>query len=202
MVTSEIELPTLIDGNGLKRPARICQGCGEVIPKPPKQSWTQYSEKKWHKECMGKHQRAIQFARSADYSEDRELPLNNYVITNTNNGRDLADFHIGVMREVKAHEAKEDADGNKEGEVCPKCNAKYFGYYYKGLQVTADMANKAIEYLTMNGWGRYGQRAAPDDKPKRSLGEISLRFRFLVKKLFKDSANVEAVYAILDKEGL
>jgi len=155
-----------------------CKRCGDAIPKRRQASWAQYKAIKYCKECgkAGMRHKPLE-------SDVGELPISDFIGSSTQNGRLMANYYIGLLKAVDAN-----TNGGK-----PK---------YRGVEIANDMVKAASDWLTVNWIGRAGQRKAPDDKPKRSEGELKTRLRFLVKKLFKDSANVEAVYAILDKEGL
>ena len=68
--------------------------------------------------------------------------------------------------------------------------------------ITTDLASKAADWLTMNTFGRYGQRKAPDEKPKRTLDELRHRLKFLIKKVVKDKDVSEKIIVLLEGEGL
>ena len=111
------------------------------------------------------------------------LSLPNYIKRKTNQGKILTNFYIGVLKTVE--------DNNTDDVPT-----------YKGMKVTPELSNKAVDWLGKNGWGTPSQRKPEDDKPKRTLDELKHRFRFLVKKVFKKEENIKKIYAILDDEGL
>ena len=113
----------------------------------------------------------------------KETNLSDYILKSTSNGKLMADLYLNVLKTIKS---------NKQGEKMS----------YNGVPVTVELAKSANEWLIANSLGKPSARKQPDEKPKRSEGELKSRLRFLIKKLFKDSENVDAVYAILDREGL
>jgi len=127
-------------------------------------------------------QKGNQYGRNSKKIK-KETNLSDYILKSTSNGKLMADLYLNVLKTIKS---------NKQGEKMS----------YNGVPVTVELAKSANEWLVANSLGKPSARKQPDEKPKRSEGELKSRLRFLIKKLFKDSENVDAVYAILDREGL
>lgn len=177
-----------------------CLCCEKPIKKKAVESWKVYSNRKYcDKICLSRHREQEKFndSQAIQMDDGKELPIGKYLERKTVNGRLQADIYLGIAEAVQSH-----PDSDDKVLRCSKCNSVYFGYYYKGLLITTDLASKAIEWLTMNTFGRAGQRKAPDEKPKRTLQELQSRLRFLIKKLVKDKVVANKIIVLLEGEGL
>lgn len=181
-------------------PIRFCITCKKPIVKKGTVSAKAYSTRKYcDRECLAIYEKSqrVDKVETKRLSDGRILPIGKYLEDETGNGKLQANFWIGVMKKVDTHVEKKDED-----QYCAKCKSKTYDYYYKGLLVTAELAKSAADWLTMNTFGRYGQRKAPDEKPKRTLQELQSRLRFLIKKLVKDKVVAEKIIVLLEGEGL
>ncbi len=77
--------------------------------------------------------------------------LSDYIFRNTNNGKLMADFYIGVLKTIKT---------NKEGKQMS----------YNGIPITVELAKSANEWLTNNCFGKPSAR----NKPKEEGPEMSV----------------------------
>jgi len=181
----------------LKHAEVYCEYCKKPIIKKKTQSWPEYLARKYcDRECLARDQAKLQSenAKIKMLPDGTIMPIGKYLESRTDNGRLQADFYLGIMEKVREHEAVKDS-----AKLCMKCQNIYYGYYYKGLLITTDLASKAADWLTMNTFGRYGQRKAPDEKPKRTLEELRHRSKFLVKKIYPK--NCDAILALMEAEG-
>ncbi len=79
--------------------------------------------------------------------------LSDYIFRNTNNGKLMADFYIGVLKTIKT---------NKEGKQMS----------YNGIPITVELAKSANEWLTNNCFGKPSARDKPkDEEPEMSVEE-------------------------------
>ncbi len=118
---------------------------------------------------------------------DKEsLSLPNYIKRKTKDGKVLTDFYTGILKEVE--------DSNEDNPPM-----------YKGMRITAELATKAVDWLSKNGWGTPSQRKPPDEKPKRTQAELLERMRYLIRKQAKragfDDVKAERVIEALIEIG-
>ena len=107
------------------------------------------------------------------------LSLPSYIKRKTNQGKILTNFYIGVLKTVE--------DNNTDDVPT-----------YKGMKVTPELSNRAVDWLGKNGWGTPSQRKPEDDKPKRTLEELRHRARFLIKKIYPK--NAEKILELMESE--
>lgn len=201
MATALLEAPDAVD----KHIEVYCQSdsCKKPIKKKKNQSWAYYATRKYcDRICLGREQSRIQSekVKVKQLPDGTIMPIGKYLEARTENGKLQADFYVGIMKEVSSHKIVPDSQDSVK--LCVKCQNIYYGYYYKGLLITTDLASKAADWLTMNTFGRYGQRKAPDEKPKRTVDELKHRLRFLIKKLVKSKDVAGKIIVLLEGEGL
>ncbi len=155
-----------------------CKRCGDAIPKRQMASWKQYKAKKYCAECIKPGIRNLPLE-----NELGELPIGDFIGSNTQNGRLMANYYIGILKSV---------DENKAGSKP----------VYRGVEIGTEMVKAAADWLTLNWIGRAGQRKPPDEKPKRTVDELRSRLRFLIKKLVKDVVVADQIIALLEGQGL
>jgi len=111
------------------------------------------------------------------------LSLPKYIKKKTKDGKVLTDFHTGILKAV------DDSDEDNPP-------------VYKGMRVSAELATKAVDWLSRNAYGTPSQRKPEDEKPKRTEAELKYRLKFLIKKLVKDEDDSRQIVALLEKSGL
>ncbi len=85
--------------------------------------------------------------------DKNKASLSDYIFRNTNNGKLMADFYIGVLKTIKT---------NKEGKQMS----------YNGIPITVELAKSANEWLTNNCFGKPSARDKPkDEEPEMSVEE-------------------------------
>ncbi len=94
----------------------------------------------------------------------KKLSLSDYIKKKTNDGKMLTDLYTGVLKAV------EDSDA----ESMPM---------YKGMKVTVELSNKAVDWLGKNGWGTPSQRKDDVKEPELSREEIEARIKALNEKM-------------------
>jgi len=92
------------------------------------------------------------------------LSLSNYIKKKTNEGKILTRANIAIVKAV---------DDNNEDTVPT----------YKGITITGEMYNKALEWLTKNGWGTPSQRTPEPEVDNRSVDEKLKEMEYILKEL-------------------
>lgn len=113
----------------------------------------------------------------------QELDLGDYIRRRTQEGKMLTRANLAIVETV---------DNNPSDRIPT----------YRGITITGEMYNKALDWLTKNGWGNPSQRKASDDKIKRTEGELVERLRFLVKKVVRKESVAEKILVLLGEAGL
>lgn len=155
-----------------------CKRCGDDIPKSNTRSWKEYKKRVYCSECGKAGVRNTPLT-----NELGELPIGDFIGSNTQNGRLMANYYIGLLKAV---------NDNKNSSKP----------MYRGVEIANDMVKAAADWLTVNWIGRAGQRKAPDDKIKRSEAELVERLRFLVKKVVKDEDRAGKILVLLGEAGM
>ncbi len=157
---------------------RRCKRCGDAIPKDYNRSWKEYKKKVYCRGCLKRGIRNKPLANNIG-----ELPIGDFIGTNTQNGRLMANYYIGILKAV---------DDNKNGSKP----------VYRGVEIANDMVKSAADWLTVNWIGRAGQRKPPDERVKRTDAELAERLKFLVPKVVRDEVIAGKILVLLEEAGL
>ncbi len=92
------------------------------------------------------------------------LSLPSYIRKKTNDGKTLTDFHTGILKAVEG--------SNEENPPI-----------YKGMQITAELSTKAVDWLSKNGWGTPSQRIPEPEKDERTDEQLLAELKYNLKEL-------------------
>ncbi len=93
-----------------------------------------------------------------------KLSLSKYIKKKTNEGKILTNFYMGILKAV------EDSDTDNVP-------------MYKGMKVAAELSNKAVDWLSKNGWGTPSQRIPEPEVDNRSDDEKLHELEYVLKEL-------------------
>jgi len=92
------------------------------------------------------------------------LSLTEYIKKKTNDGKALTNFYTGILKAVE----------NSDTDNAPM---------YKGMKITAELSNKAVDWLGKNGWGNPSQRQPEPDQDNRTYDEKFKALEYNMKEL-------------------
>ena len=90
----------------------------------------------------------------ASKKDKKKASISDYILKKTNNGKLMADFYIGVLKEI---------NNNTEGKKM----------VYNGVPITVELAKSANDWLTNNCFGKPSARDKPAiEEPVYTYEEI------------------------------
>jgi hypothetical protein len=136
----------------VRKALKPCERCGNSIPKPVRLTWRLYHKRRFCSiDCSRGNRKGWK-----NIVVDNKKSLSVYIGENTQDGRLMADFYIGILRAIDERLLE-----------------------YKGYKITPDMVKAAAEWLTYNYLGKPGQRKEEVVDPELTREEALAQLRGL-----------------------
>lgn len=157
-----------MDKSYVPRTQRFCHCCGALIIKKKGESWRKYNERKYcGVPCSKKGMTEGIAPKETDFS------IAEYIASKSRNGRMMADFNLGVLRQVEQINDNTQFKDNGRGVIC----------IYKGVPVTADVVKTANQWLMDNWIGKAGQRVLDNEGDTRTDAQILTELEYALMEL-------------------